>query len=418
MASIRSRADTGLLFLDFRYCGARCREQTALPDTTANRKKLEKVLAKIEEEISLGTFDYRRYFPSSKNAGKFEEQESVPQMTATAVAKAVGSMGNAAVPATPPFKEFAETWFAEKAPEWRHSHKTVIRGDLDNLLIPRFGTMAVSQITKADVLAYRAELAKVCARGKQTTLSNRRINKILNPLRQILCEAADRFDFRMPFANIKPLKTKRTDVEPFSLDEVKRILATVRPDFRNYFTVRFFTGMRTGEVDGLKWKYVDFEHRLILIRETIVAGEEGEPKTNESTRDIQMSQLIFDTLKAQEAATRGTSEFVFCNLVGKPLAHRNVTKRVWYPLLRHLGLKPRRPYQCRHTAATLWLASGEAPEWIARQLGHTTTEMLFRVYSRYVPNLTRKDGSAFERLITGAISDKPLPTTTKENEHE
>jgi integrase len=53
----------------------------------------------------------------------------------------------------------------------------------------------------------------------------------------------------------------------------------------------------------------------------------------------------------------------------------------------------------RHTAATLWLASGEAPEWIARQLGHSSTEMLFRVYSRYVPNLTRQDGSAIDRLL-------------------
>ena len=48
---------------------------------------------------------------------------------------------------------------------------------------------------------------------------------------------------------------------------------------------------------------------------------------------------------------------------------------------------------------TLWLAAGENPEWIARQMGHTTTEMLFRVYSRFVPNLTRQDGSAFDRLL-------------------
>ena len=68
-------------------------------------------------------------------------------------------------------------------------------------------------------------------------------------------------------------------------------------------------------------------------------------------------------------------------------------------MLRHLGLRRRRPYQTRHTAATLWLAAGENPEWIARQMGHTTTEMLFRVYSRYVPNLTRRDGSAFDNLI-------------------
>jgi integrase len=83
-----------------------------------------------------------------------------------------------------------------------------------------------------------------------------------------------------------------------------------------------------------------------------------------------------------------------------------VTKRVWYPLLRYLAFKPRRPYQSRHTAATLWLAAGENPLWIARQLGHSSTEMLFKVYGRFVPNLTRQDGSAFERLLlqTGTAS--------------
>jgi integrase len=58
----------------------------------------------------------------------------------------------------------------------------------------------------------------------------------------------------------------------------------------------------------------------------------------------------------------------------------------------------------RHTAATLWLAAGEAPEWIARQLGHASTEMLFRVYSRYVPNLTRRDGSAIDRLLASRFA--------------
>jgi integrase len=61
-------------------------------------------------------------------------------------------------------------------------------------------------------------------------------------------------------------------------------------------------------------------------------------------------------------------------------------------------------YQIRHTTATLWLASGEAPEWIARQLGHSSTEMLFRVYSRYVPNLTRQDGSAIDRLLASRFA--------------
>ena len=84
----------------------------------------------------------------------------------------------------------------------------------------------------------------------------------------------------------------------------------------------------------------------------------------------------------------------------------NFCKRVWYPLLKHLNYEARTPYQSRHTAATLWLASGEAPEWIARQLGHANTEMLFTVYSRFVPNLTRQDGSAFERLLLQSEVEK------------
>ena len=145
--------------------------------------------------------------------------------------------------ATPLFRDFAETWYAEREPEWRRSHKQRIREDLDRVLIPQFGEMRVGQIAKADVLAFRAQLAKANARGRTTPISNARINKILNPLRQILNEAADRFDFRTPFHSIKQLRVAKPDVDPFSIDEVKALIATVRPDFRNYLKVRFFTGL-------------------------------------------------------------------------------------------------------------------------------------------------------------------------------
>jgi integrase len=71
--------------------------------------------------------------------------------------------------------------------------------------------------------------------------------------------------------------------------------------------------------------------------------------------------------------------------------------------LAYLGIAYRRPYETRHTAATLWLGAGENPTWIAKQMGHSNTEMLFTVYTRYVPNLTRQDGSAMERLIANNI---------------
>jgi integrase len=117
-----------------------------------------------------------------------------------------------------------------------------------------------------------------------------------------------------------------------------------------------------------------------------------------------MAEPVFEALSLQSKVTCDI-DYVFANKVGKPLSVHNVTKRIWYPLFRFLGLTTRRPYQTRHTAATLWLAAGENPEWIARQMGHSTTEMLFRVYSRFVPNLTRQDGSAFESLLKRTLSN-------------
>jgi len=152
-------------------------------------------------------------------------------------------------------------------------------------------------------------------------------------------------------------------------------------------------------IDGLRWKNVDFVRGLIYVREAFTYGEMDTTKTPGSDRDVQMSSLVRDVLMEQRTHTISVSEFVFCNRDGKQLDQANVTKRVWYPTLERLGMDKRRPYQTRHTAATLWLAAGENPEWVARQLGHASTQMLFQTYSRYIPNATRQDGSAFESLI-------------------
>jgi integrase len=399
MGSIRTLTSKGTLFMDFRFAGQRLREYTMLPDTPANRKRLQKALDRIETEIALGTFDYAKTFGKPLYTGNSEDANNATQEEVATNARPNG---------TPLFRDFADLWFVEAEVTWRRSYRITQRGGLDKYLVPYFGDKEIGRITKADVLAFRASLAKVSSRKSESTLSNRRVNAVMKPLRQILNEAADRFEFNSAFRNIKPLKMKRSDVQPFTLEDVQKILSTVRADYRNYFTLRFFTGMRTGEVHGLKWKYIDFERRLILVRESIVLNEEDELKTDGSVRDIQMNQLVFDALKSQYQAAGESANYVFCNQAGQPIDNQNFINRVWTPLLRHLGLSHRRAYQMRHTAATLWLASGEAPEWIARQLGHTSTEMLFRVYSRYVPNLTRRDGSAMERLLAQHISMAPV----------
>lgn len=407
MPNIRVHKPNGMLFFDFRYQGQRCREYTALPDSPVNRRKMEKVLARIESEIEAGSFDYKAYFPSSKALTRFARPQVAKTPSALSAAPATSEVvAESAV--GPTFSDFADQWVQERSIEWRRSHIRSLLSTLDGRIKPHFGHKPIASITKTDVLAFRAALAKEPGRGESTGLSAKRINEIMGTLRQIMAEAAERFEFTSPAVNVKRLRVRKADIQPFSLDQVQTILATIRSDFKDYLMVRFFTGMRTGEINGLKWKYVDFNHRLILVRETHVLGEDDYTKTDGSQRDIQMSQPVFDALLRQHQVTGKVSEYVFCNLLGQPLDNTNFTKRVWYPLLRHLGYEQRRPYQMRHTAATLWLASGEAPEWIARQLGHTSTEMLFRTYSRYVPNMTRQDGSAMERLLANRMNHGPL----------
>jgi len=426
MSKIGIRPETNTLYFDFRVLGIRCREQTPLRDTKENRKKMQFVLDRLDQAINDKSFNYRDFFPESGRISAFEAAQQKageprsaspigntglqPSLKPAFVSSFDTSQINPASPhrQTPLFSDFANQWYSEMEVGWKRSHRTTTRGVLDNSLIPQFGPRPVNEIKKGDILAFRSSLAKLPGIKNKESLSASRINHIMTPLRMILTEAADRYEFAPAFINIKPLRVGKTDVQPFTMQEVQDILRTVRADFRNYYIVRFFTGTRTSEVDGLKWQYVDFERRTISIKETIVNDYEETPKTGESERDIQMSQMVFDALLAQHKVT-GQGVYVFATSAGTPISHRNISKRVWYPLLRLLGLKKRVPYQTRHTYATLMLASGEAPEWIARQMGHTTTEMLFRVYSRFIPNLTRQDGSAFERLMAARMQDQPHP---------
>ncbi len=394
MGKVRSRKETGRLYLDFMYAGHRCREQTALKDTPANRKRVQALLQKVEAKILLGDFNYAEYFPDSGNLKKIEQKGGGSQAAAGS-----GDLD------TPLFTYFADQWFLESKIQWRSSHTRNVESILESSLKPAFKTKRVGEITKADILAARNKMARRKGRGASGLMAPKTINSHMTILRMILTEAAERYDFTNPYLNIKPLKQQKVHIEPFSMTEVGSILKRVREDYRNYYLVRFYTGMRTGEVDGLKWEYVDFERREILVRETLIHGKTEYTKTDGSQREIPMFGPVYDALKAQYEATGKLSKFVFCNRLGEPLDHNNVTKRVWYPLLEHLKLKKRRPYQTRHTAATLLLASGENPEWVARTLGHSSTEMLFKVYSRYIPNLTRMDGSAFERLIQSRVID-------------
>ncbi len=104
----------------------------------------------------------------------------------------------------------------------------VLRSTIDGHLVPHFGDKPIGQIGKADILTLHNKLAEVPGRiGKG--LSAKRINGILAPLRQMLAEAAELCGFTPPAVNVKPLRVRKSDVQPFTLEEVQTLVARAPP---------------------------------------------------------------------------------------------------------------------------------------------------------------------------------------------
>lgn len=383
MVKVRVRPETGALYLDFQYRSVRCREQTALPDTPGNRRAVTALAKRIDREIALGTFDYATTFPESPKARLFSPDAF--DSTAADV---------------PTLSVFAGTWVVEGQPRWRSAYRSEVRSTLDKIILPALGSRRLDQVDRATLLAFQAQIAERPGHGGKR-ISSRRINKIMMLLKSIINEGCERFGLQSPARTLKPLKQARSEVLPFALDEVDQLINRVREDYRPYLTVRLLTGLRTGEADGLQWDDVDFTAGFFRVERTHSRNGDGLTKTEGSRRTIPMVPQVRAALLEQRDRSLDGSPWVFHSRNGNPIDAVNFTNRVWYPLLRNLGLKQRPPYQMRHTAATLMLAAGENPEWVANMLGHSSTEMLFRVYSRYVPNLTRQDGRAFAGLLAG-----------------
>ena len=185
MAKVRARKDNGMLFLDFYYLGTRCREQTALPDSAENRKKVQTLLNRIQKEIAQGSFDYAGTFPGSPRASLGKASP----VSAPVVGQPPASVDRHEVPL---FAEFSVTWRAEMAPQWRRLHRGSVDAIFDAHLLPAFGDRPLSTITKADVLAARARMAALPGRTGET-LSPASINKAIGILRQCTTEARERF---------------------------------------------------------------------------------------------------------------------------------------------------------------------------------------------------------------------------------
>jgi integrase len=237
---------------------------------------------------------------------------------------------------------------------------------------------------------------------RERPMALKSINNYLAPVKAMLQEAAEkRLLTHNPAVIVRRVRVPKPDIDPFTPEEIAQLLAHVTPHYRTYFQVAFLTGMRPNEQMALKWGNVDFVHRSIAVRQGRVGKVEGLPKTGGSLRDIDLLDPVVEVVRQHRAETWLRGDYVFVNQAGRPIDITTLRQRIWYPALRRASLQSRTMYQTRHTYATLMLATGENPEWIAKQLGHTSTQMLFQHYAKFVPNVTHRDGAAFLEAYRG-----------------
>ena len=270
------------------------------------------------------------------------------------------------------------------------------RYSMNRYILPRFGNVPIKDIGYLDIRKFVSTL----------TCSHKRKNNVLVPMRSVfkmayLSEIID----KNPMDRVKNVKIDKPDIQPLSMDEIRLFLDNVSPRYRDFFTTAFFTGMRFGEMAGLKWHNVDFRLGVIKVRETGVRGEEGRPKTKKSTRDIKILPAVQVALQNQRKETFGKSDYVFLNQYEKNIDPMSMNFHVWKPGLEKAGLSPRSMYQTRHTFATLMLDAGEHPGWVQKMMGHETMQMIYEKYYSYIRNYERDEGSAFmERVFNSRVN--------------
>lgn len=207
---------------------------------------------------------------------------------------------------------------------------------------------------------------------------------------------------------VSPPRTKGFEIKPLSVDEIHRLLTATRGHYLEaLFTLALASGMRRGELMGLKWQDINFATSTLQVRRILTrvptmlkAGEsyvESEPKTQKSRRNIIIASFALDVLKQHrirqlEAKLKAGStwkehDYVFCTSVG---THLNPTRDILdqlKSLLKKAGLPNIRFHDLRHSSATLLLSMGIHPKVVQELLGHSNISMTMDVYSHVLPSM-------------------------------
>lgn len=352
----------------FTWLGKRYVESLKMKPSSANIRFATQLMEKIRAEIAAGTFDYAATFQAPVVEVPPEPDDPAPPIT----------LG---------FTEFSERWLRTVAIEL--GTRSNYRSSLRKHWQPLFGDRDIREIKPSEI--------KEAIALQAGTMSAKGINNTLIPLRQMYLFALDdELLDRSPMTNIRNRKHQAPGPDPFDAEEMMEILDYLRQHDDelawNWYEFAFSTGLRPSEQIALKWADIDWRRATVRVERALVKTQIKNTKTN-SARDVDLNDRAMSALIRQKAHSFmfGSEAMVFLNpLTREPWPDEKQQRtRHFLPALQKLGIRRRTPYQTRHTFATIALMGGVNPAYIARQLGHTTTAMLFKHYARWIDGADR-----------------------------
>ncbi|EDM76675.1 Phage integrase [Plesiocystis pacifica SIR-1] len=260
------------------------------------------------------------------------------------------------------------------------------RRTLDNHLIPAFGELRLDEIRARDIDRY---ITRKHADGLSTsTISNHLIvlKRLLNVARR--WELLDRIP-EIP----TPKKPARTDF--LSKDEARALLVGAEEQWRSLVLLGLRTGLRLGELRGLRWRDVDLEGGQVRVEQAVTNAGIGTPKSGKG-RSVPLARDIREALAVRRGPRRRKPDtLVFAQSDGRPLAH-NTIGRALTRAAEAAGIERRiTPHVLRHTFASHAVLAGVPIRIVQGWLGHADITMTMR-YAHLSPE---GHGGMIDRLL-------------------
>ena len=251
---------------------------------------------------------------------------------------------------------------------------------------------------------------------KLSSLSPRTVQYIHVTLHKALKQAvSDGLIPRNATEAVKPPQVRREEIRPLTPEQVKMLLEAASGDrLEALYVLAVHTGLRQGELLGLKWDDIDLETGTLQVRRALTTAKGGPrlaaPKTKGSRRRVSLTGSAAQALKShlerqlEEIDRAGSlwqeNGLVFASETGAPLDRRDLTSRRFKPLLKRAGLTHFRFHDLRHTCATLLLTQNVNPKVVSEMLGHSSIAITLDTYSHVLPNMQDSAAHALEVALS------------------